>query len=154
MTKKHFDLATIDGIVDALYACISGPPGGQDWDLERLVNHPKASKVRTRIESGKPVAYPFGVEDFIEATKPLLAGRSFYEIEIARKTVRFGNVAQVFSAYEAKETPESKTLIKRGMNLIHLWFDGARWWVMAMIWDDERDGVKLPPQNFFDTGKV
>jgi hypothetical protein len=109
--------------------------------------------VRTRIENGRPVAYTFGVEDFIEATIPLLAGRSFYEIEIARKTVRFGNVAQVFSAYEAKETPESKTLIKRGMNMIHLWNDGARWWVMHIIWDDEREGVKLP-QNFFDQGKV
>jgi hypothetical protein len=152
--RKDFDLSTIDGIVDALYSSISGPPGGQDWALERLVNHPKASKVRTRIENGKPVAYPFGVEDFIEATIPLLAARSFHEIEIARKTVRFGNVAQVFSAYEAKDTPESKTLIKRGMNLIHLWNDGARWWVMHMIWDDEREGVKLPPQSFFDQGKV
>jgi hypothetical protein len=150
VTKHAIDLHSIDAIIGALYRAISGPPGGQDWELERLIHHPDARMVRTRIENGKPIAYSFGLEQFIANGKELLRERSFYEIEIARKTVRFGNVAQVFSAYEAKETPESPTLIKRGMNMIHLYDDGTRWWVMHVIWDDERDGVHLPPQNFFD----
>lgn len=149
----QYDLSSLDDVVAALYRAISGPPGGQDWELERLIHHPDARMVRTRLEGGEPVVYSFGLEQFIANGRELLAGRSFYEIEIARKTVRFGQVAQVFSAYEAKETPDSKTLIKRGMNMIHLWNDGTRWWIMHVIWDDERDGVKLP-QGVFDTGRV
>ena len=107
MTEHTIDLHSLDAIIGALYRAISGPPGGQDWALERLIHHPDARMVRTRIENGKPIAYSFGLEQFIANGKELLAGRSFFEIEIARKTFRFGNVAQVFSAYEAKETPDS-----------------------------------------------
>ena len=48
----------------------------------------------------------------------------FYEVETERRVVRFGNVAQVFSAYEARTAPEGGELIKRGMNCAHLFNDG------------------------------
>jgi hypothetical protein len=35
-------------------------------------------------------------------------------------------------------------LIKRGIDVMHLYDDGTRGWIMQMIWDDERDGVRLP----------
>jgi hypothetical protein len=99
-------------------------------------------------EEGEPVALSFSGEEYEANARALLAGRPFYEIETDRRTVRFGNVAQVFSAYEARTAPEGGELIKRGMNLAHLYHDGRRWWLMHLIWDDEREGVEVPRAIF------
>ncbi len=141
---------TIESVVDALYAAISGPEGGQDWELERHICHADARMVRTRVaEDGSPLMWSFDTEGFIEATIPLLEGRAFYEVETNRKIFRFGNIAQVFSAYEAREGGPDGELQFQGMNMIHLFWDGARWWIMHVIWDNERDGVKLPPAEWY-----
>ena len=145
------NLQDIDDVIDAFYASISGPAGAQDWETSRLLMHPDARMVRTRLDAdGNPVAFSFSVDSYRENTAPLLATMDFHEVEIARKTVRFGNVAQLFSAYEARDAPAGGRFIKRGMNMIHLYDDGARWWIMHVIWDDERDGVELPPKSWFD----
>jgi hypothetical protein len=39
--------------------------------------------------------------------------------------------------------------------MIHLWHDGVigkngRWWIMSIIWDNEREGVSIEP-DWFDT---
>jgi hypothetical protein len=149
MTDEGDGFATIDALMTALYSSISGPPGGQDFELSRRLYHPDVRLVRTRLdESGRPVAFSFSGEDYEANAKALLAGLPFYEVETKRRTVRFGNVAQVFSAYEARTAPEGGELIKRGMNCAHLFNDGDRWWLMHLIWDDERKGVEVPRAVF------
>ena len=149
MTDDRAKFATIDQLMRALYSSISGPPGGQDFELSRRLQHPDVRLVRTRLdEAGKPVALSFSGEEYEANAKALLAGGPFHEVETGRRVVRFGNVAQVFSAYEARSAPQGGELIKRGMNLAHLFNDGARWWLMHMIWDDEREGVKVPLELF------
>ena len=146
--------ATIDEVMETLYDCISGPPGGQDWDRDREIYHPRALITRTRIEDGKPVAYSFDYDEFVAATIPLLEGRSFYEIEIGRKNDIFGQIAHVYSTYEARETPDHPEIQFRGVNMVHLWNDSrsgtgepnGRWWIMSMIWDNERAGLALPAE--------
>ena len=146
------DLHDIDALIGAFYATISGPAGGQDWEGAKPLFHPDARLVRTRLdEEGRPVAFSFSVDGYREATAPILADFDFYEYEIARRTIRFGNVAQLFSAYEAYDRPEGGRLLKRGMNMIHLFDDGSRWWIMHVIWDDEREGVALPKALFAET---
>ena len=149
MTDGEEEFGTIDALMTALYGSISGPPGGQDFALSRRLHHPDVRLVRTRLdEDGRPVALSFSGEEYEANARALLAGRPFYEVETERRTVRFGNIAQVFSAYEARTAPEGGELIKRGMNLAHLYFDGRRWWLMHLIWDDERAGVKVPREVF------
>lgn len=143
------NLHDLDEVIEKFYATISGPAGKQDWEGAKPLFHPDARLVRTRLdEQGRPVAFSFSVEGYREATAPLLASMDFYEKEIARRTVRFGNVAQLFSAYEAYDKPEGGALLKRGMNMIHAFDDGSRWWIMHVIWDDEREGVKLSREMF------
>ncbi|SMF61626.1 hypothetical protein [Allosphingosinicella indica] len=145
------NLHDLDDVIAAFYASISGTAGGQDWETSKLLLHPDARMVRTRLdEDGKPIAWSFSVDSYRENTAPLLAGMDFYEVEIARRTVRFGNVAQAFSAYEAYDAPERGKLLKRGMNMIHLYDDGTRWWIMHVIWDDEREGLRIPDRAWFD----
>jgi hypothetical protein len=142
---------TLDGLFEALYGSISGPPGGQDFELSRRIHHPDARLVRTKLDGeGKPVALSFSVDEYEQNVRGLLADMHFHEVETDRRTVRFGNVAQAFSAYEARTAPEGGELIKRGMNLAHLYNDGRRWWLMHLIWDDEREGVTVPREIFED----
>ncbi|HEX8466658.1 MAG TPA: hypothetical protein VF620_02500 [Allosphingosinicella sp.] len=149
MADRAGEFATIDGLMKALYDSISGPPGGQDFELSRRIQHPDVRLVRTRLdESGKPVALSFSGDEYEANARALLADMAFYEVETGRRVVRFGNVAQVFSAYEARTAPDGGDLIKRGMNCAHLFDDGTRWWLMHMIWDDERDGVEVPRKLF------
>ena len=149
MADGDEEFGTIHALMTALYGSISGPPGGQDFALSRRLYHPDVRLVRTRLdEEGAPVAFSFSGEEYEANARELLAGRPFYEIETDRRTVRFGNVAQIFSAYEARTEPEGGELIKRGMNFAHLYFDGRRWWLMHLIWDDEREGVKVPREIF------
>jgi hypothetical protein len=153
MTDDKAEFATIDQLMTALYSSISGPPGGQDFELSRRLQHPDVRLVRTRLdEAGKPVALSFSGDEYEANAKALLAGTPFYEVETERRTVRFGNVAQIFSAYEARTAPEGGELIKRGMNCAHLYNDGTRWWLMHLIWDDERAGVEVP-RTVFDEWK-
>jgi len=145
------EFATLDAVFEALYRSISGAPGGQDFALSRRIHHPDARLVRTGLDAaGKPVAFSFSVDEYETNARGLLAGAHFHEVETARRTIRFGNIAQVFSAYEARTAPRGGALLKRGMNLAHLWFDGRRWWLMHLIWDDEREGVEVPREIFED----
>ena len=140
MSGEETEFATLDGLFEALYNSISGPPGGQDFALSRRIHHSDARLVRTRLdEAGKPIVLSFSVDDYEANVRDLLSDMHFYEIETDRRTVRFGNVAQAFSTYEARTAPQGGELIKRGMNFAHLYNDGRRWWLMHLIWDDERE---------------
>jgi hypothetical protein len=149
MTQERIEFATLDELFAALYSSISGPPGGQDFALSRRIHHPDARLVRTRLDSdGRPIAFSFSVDEYEANARGLLADMHFYEIETERRTIRFGNVAQAFSAYEARTAPDGGNLIKRGLNFAHLYHDGRRWWLMHLIWDDERPGLKVPREIF------
>jgi hypothetical protein len=149
MTGEDQEFATIDALMTALYSSISGPPGGQDFELSRRLYHPDVRLVRTRLdEAGRPVAFSFSGDEYEANARTLLANIAFYEVETERRVVRFGNVAQVFSAYEARTARQGGERIKRGLNFAHLFNDGRRWWLMHLIWDDERPGVEVPRAVF------
>lgn len=144
------DFSNMDTVITGIYTAISGPPGGQDWALEDQLFHADARLVRTRVaDDGTPIHFAFTVDEFREATIPLLADQHFYEIETNRKVFRFGNIAQAFSEYEARDAEEGGNLLFRGMNMVQLFWDGARWWIMHIIWDNERDGVTLPDADWY-----
>ena len=63
---------------------------------------------------------------------------------VARRTQIFGNVARLFSSYEARFDPDDPEPFKRGINSIQLFHDGKRWWIINMLWDNERDDNPLP----------
>lgn len=137
---------SIDAIVASLYRTVSGPAGREiDWATERRMYLPSARLIRTGVDDdGHPWIRAMTVDDFIEDTEPFFAANDFYEYEIGRRVDRFGNIAQVRSTYEAKEHPGKGEVLKRGVNLIHLYNDGSRWWVTGVMWGDERPGVRLP----------
>jgi hypothetical protein len=139
------DVASIDGVVWALYEVISGPAGApRDWDRERKLFIPGARLIPTRIgPKGEPVADVFDVEGYIASRSAMFAKDSFFERELERRTLVFGNIANVLSSYELSRAPGEKPFV-RGINSIQLFHDGARWWVLSIAWDNERPGNPLP----------
>jgi len=138
------DVATIDGIIRAVYDVISGPAGPRDWDRERTLFFPGARLIPTRPgPEGQAIADVFDVEGYIASRTPFFAENAFYESELARRTFRFGNIAHVLSAYEARRAPGEAPFL-RGINSFQLFLDGGRWWVLSIAWDNERPENPLP----------
>ncbi len=139
------DVASIDGVVRALYEVISGAAGApRDWDRERNLFLPGARLVPTRLgPDGRPVADVFDLEGYIASRTPMFERDSFFEAEIGRRTFVFGNIAHVLSSYELSRAPGEKPFT-RGVNSIQLYNDGKRWWVLSIVWDNERPGNSLP----------
>ncbi len=137
------DAQHIETAVAAIYACISGPAGApRNWARFRYLHRSDARSLRTVVDAdGRPRAEAFDVEAYIANVEPFFAKNDFFEIEIAHRIERFGQVAHVWSLYEARSAPDSPTLLKRGANSIQLFHDGARWWIVSTIWDNERPGV-------------
>jgi hypothetical protein len=141
---RREDVDSIDGIVRALYETISGPAGPRDWDRERSLLAPGARLQPTRPkEGGGGTMEVFDVEGYIASRTPFFAQGDFYEVEVSRRVDHFGNIAQVWSQYEGRRSPEGEPFM-RGINSIQLFNDGDRWWIVSVLWDNERPGITLP----------
>ena len=136
------DRAEIGAVVDEMYAMISGPSGPRDWSRQAKCFHPEARQIRTWIDAdGRAACTIMGLDDYARDTALFFAGNDFYEVETARRIDLFGNIAQVWSAYEARGAPDDAEPERRGINSIQLFKDpDAGWRIVAMIWDNERAG--------------
>lgn len=139
------DVETLDGILEALYAVISGPAGqARDWDRMRSLFLPGARLIPTMpAPEGGHRARVLTVEDYITQVGPRLEGVGFREVEIARRTERFGGIAHAFSSYSGTTEAEPDREM-RGINSIQLMNDGERWWIVSVFWDSERPDNPLP----------
>jgi hypothetical protein len=139
------DVASIDAIMTALYASISGAVGqARDWDRMRSLFIPGARLIPTgRRQDGSGAHTVLTVEDYIRGSGDALVSMGFREIEIARVTEQFGDIAHTFSSYEAYQGEESAPFM-RGINSIQLWNDGTRWWVLSIFWQQENEQQPIP----------
>jgi hypothetical protein len=130
------------------YAAISGPAGPRDAERERSVFHSAARLMRTGVDgTGRPWIKIMTVDEYLEDTRAFFAANDLYEVEIAQRVDSFGNVAHVRSVYEKRwrlASSNDPEQIGRGVNSVQLYHDGARWWVISVLWDNERAGVDLP----------
>jgi hypothetical protein len=140
------DAQSIDAILRAVYETISGPAGPRDWDRERGLFAPGAILAPTRPhpEGDGATAELFDLDGYIASRSPFFAENDFYEREIARQTFRFGNIAHVLSAYAAFRQPGDPEPLWRGINSLQLYYDGRRWWIVSILWDNERPDNPLP----------
>lgn len=130
----------------ALHEVVSGPAGTRDWERERTLLHSQARLMPTRLESGVPAVDIFDSDGYIASRSPFFAANSFYETEVVHRVERFGNIAHVWSTYESRRSPEEPEPFMRGINSIQLFHDGDRWWVLSVLWDNERPGNPMPEE--------
>ena len=140
------DVGSVDAIVGALYNVISGPAGEKrNWAGLRTLFIPEAKMMpRTSKPGGLCVKKVLSVEDYIRTSGPFLEKNGFYENEIGRRTERYGQIVHVFSTYESRQKQDDPKPFMRGINSIQLWYDGSRWWIMNVMWENESAGNPIP----------
>lgn len=143
------DVASVDAIVAAVYSVISGDKGvKRDWNRFRSLFYPGARMIPTgkNARTGKINARVASPESYIEGNSAFLEGEGFHEQEISRHVDSFGNIVQVFSAYEGRNTVKDEKPFVRGINSMQLFNDGKRWWVLSIAWSPETPEHPLPKQ--------
>ena len=145
------DVSTIDGIVKAFYEVISGGKSvPRQWSRDKTLYTPDVRFVAMSAENGKIRADVMNHYRYVNNSNDFFVAEGFVEREINRVTRRFGNLAHVFSTYEW--FTEDKKLTGRGVNSIELFWDGKRWWISAVTWDEERKDNAIP-KEFLPKGK-
>jgi hypothetical protein len=130
----------IGAVIDEMYAMISGPAGPRDWSRQERCFLPEARQVRTWVdEHGRPQKLSMSLDEYRENTTPFFMENAFYEVETSRRIDLFGNIAHVWSGYEARRSPDDVEVERRGINSIQLFRDPKLGWrIIHMIWDNER----------------
>lgn len=134
------DEQQIGAVVDEMYAMISGPAGPRDWSRQDNCFLPDAHQVRTWVdEQGRPQKKVMSLDDYARDAQPKFDEHGFYEVETGRRIDVFGNIAHVWSHYEARLSPDDADPERRGVNSIQLFRDpDLGWRIIHMIWDNER----------------
>ena len=134
------DVESIDAIIAASYDVISGPVGKKrDWNRDRSLFYPGARLIPTAKPGANDGLAPqiMDVDGFIARVEPYFAEHGFFETEIARRTEQFGHIAHVWSTYESRYSADDSKPFMRGINSFQLFYDGNRWWIVNIFWQQE-----------------
>src|SRR6184192_922551 len=143
---RRDDVKSIDSILAALYGVISGPAGERDWERFRSLFLPQARlTAATKNADGSSRVRPMGVEDYAKGAGSYFLQHAFFESPIVNRVETFGNITQVFSSYESRRAA-GEAPFARGINSIQLLNDGTRWWIVSILWDEERGDNPLPKE--------
>jgi hypothetical protein len=140
------DVGSIDGIVKAFYEVISGGVGvPRQWSRDKTLYIAGVRFVAMSERGGKVVADVGSHQEYVDGANDFFVREGFAEKELKRVTVKFGNIAHVFSTYEYT-TAGKKKMSGRGLNSIEMFFDGKRWWISSVTWEEERANNPLPKE--------
>lgn len=141
------DVATVDGIIAALYGVISGPAGqARDWDRFRGLFAPGARLIPAAPRRDGSAPPSFSPDEYVQRTSDSFLKNGFFEAEIYRTIESFGTITHVFSTYEARRAPADEKPLARGINSIQLMRHADRWWIVTVLWDQERPDNAIPPK--------
>jgi hypothetical protein len=142
------DVSSIEAIVHASYETISGGVGvARQWGRDQTLYDPHARFVGIAIDplSKETRTDSFSEQEFADETNAESVKDGFVERELGHSIQRFGNVATVLSSYEIKVSATGK-VAAHGVNMLQLYFDGKRWWILSVVWDEERPGNPIPAE--------
>ena len=141
------DTESIDSILEALYASISGDAGEErDWDRFRNLFIEGAKLTPTfQNQQGQVGFIQWSPDEYIERAGASLERDGFHEDEIHREVDTYRYITQVFSTYQSKRTKDGE-VFARGINSIQLFNDGNRWWVVSIFWSSENEEYPVPSE--------
>ena len=145
-SKYANDVSSLDNILSALYAVISGEKGEKrDWDRFRNLFVKDAQLMPSGKRKNGLVGYRvMSPEDYIQNAGQFLEENGFFEIEINRKVEEYGSLVHAFSSYKSYHSMSDKEPFARGINSIQLMNDGQRWWIISIYWRGESKDLPLP----------
>jgi hypothetical protein len=134
--KYANDVKSIDAIINAYYEVASGS-SSDAWQFERdTYIHSKNAHILFLDENGKAELVTL---ESLQIELRLSERKDFYEKELKRKVSQFGNIVQVWSAYEVRYEPETTTN-NRGLASIQLHYEKGRWWIDG--WTNQMESDK------------
>lgn len=140
------DVSSLDNIMEALYASISGEKGElRDWDRFRYLFIKEARLMPSRKNPEGALGYQMMTpNDYVVRSGKWLEENGFFEKEISREVVEYGSLVHVFSTYESYRSEKDEEPFARGINSIQLMNDGKRWWIVQIYWLAETEELPLP----------
>ncbi len=130
------DPSVIEAVIDEFYRLISGSAeDARDWRALRRLFCDGACVLP--ISRTTP-AQALGIDVYIERLRTALrGGRAFYERGLDYRVEIHDAIAQVWSRYEATESPDWDRTIKAGTNLVQLVRQGSAWKILSMLYEDD-----------------
>lgn len=133
--KYAKDVISLDAIITAYYDVVSGA-SYEPWQFERdRYIHAKNAVITRLDDNGNAESHALEAEYVPLGLAPKA---DFYEKELKRKSSQFGNIAQVWSAFEIRTDPEVSSTI-RGLNSIQLFYEKGRWWIASWTCEMESE---------------
>lgn len=139
-SAAHSDVATLDGIIKAMYDVIAGAAGEpRDWQRFHSLYAPGARLMPIVSPKGE-AAYVrvLSPEEFRKRVEPIFEKEGFFERETGRKVEMVGGMAHVLSHYESSHERGGEAF-DRATNSLQLIFDGTRWWIVSVMWHTARN---------------
>ena len=138
------DVASPEALVRAVYDAISGPRGERDWNRIRSFYLDGARLIPTGMRANGEFGLKIlSIEQWMEGARELFLKQDFFEVEVAQKVDRFGQIAQIFSTYECRREANGPAFM-RGINSFQLLHKDGRWWVVNCFWDNASESNPIP----------
>jgi len=141
------EVGTLDGIIKAYYDVVTVKKGEKvSYQRDSCLHVPDALVGSAQKgKDGKVGLKLITLKQFHLNSDAFLEKDGFYEKEINRKVEHFGAIYHVWSTYESRNVADGP-VIERGINSIELYFDGARFWILSWVFDNESKEQPIPKQ--------
>lgn len=121
----------IRATVLAVYNVISGPAGRRDWRRFEALFTPGG---RIVLAGGMTVLTP---KEYGERSTPRFNEKGWFEHPVATQVQRNGDIAQVWSAFEGRESSNQEQPSVRGVMSVQLVRVGNEWKVQSILRERE-----------------
>lgn len=138
------DVDTIVHIIRADYETVSGPAGPKSKVRQQARDDTLymagANFVAVSDEKGRLKTVPMTERQYWQKSD---SSKPVYESEIGHRIERYGNLADVRSISGVRARPGGP-VTSRYINYYHLFFDGKRWWIAGIVWQEESPNARIP----------
>lgn len=131
----------IQYVIDEFYAIISGSTEKErNWNaFKSLFFSENSSLASMKYNTEKEcIIKRLDVDSYIVGLNDFLKSNDFYEYGFNYEIKVYRSIANVYSEYAAKRKREDTNIIKSGVNLVQLIYDGQAWRIYSMLWQDQQ----------------
>jgi len=102
-------------------------------------------RAKADARSEPATALSRSIDEYIQEAEKYLSTNANYERVVKTWVERYANLAHVFCAFEASNSPRGEVTF-RAVGSFQLLWDGNRWWILTAYWQGERPNEPLPPR--------
>lgn len=132
------DVASVESILEAYYASISGPAGQpRDWERFKTLFMADSRFITLRPAGEYAIPMSLTPDQYIEINRTYFERGGYFEEALHNEVDSYGKIAQVFSTYATWRNRQNPDPYGRGINSFQLLNDGQRWWIVTVMWETE-----------------